>query len=317
MKLNHYTLSQLLTAYSRDHLIRISVEHAGAPDQYNIELDHEKSVQVREVGYRLGELLSPSQEEVVAKRLYKMRFVDRDPTSTDQVSIFEASIRDTKVTVIVQDPKITNSVPETSPCVSLDLSKKVEELSDVDSPKPGFTTSPYMSLDVSTKVDPQPAANEDLHDKPASYRLERIVDQYSSPFVSTYNLRFDFSLVKDVGLEKCGFICVPDLGVIRELILEHKASASDELREVLSDIEQLVFVFDVVGEPTFIATKGRATVRVIAERAVRIRPAALVKEITTDQKAEGSSAHRPEPSLKETFISWLRKFFRKEFPCKS
>lgn len=282
MELKHYTLSQLLTAYSRDHMIRVSVEHAGSLDRYNIELDHEKSVQVREVGYRVGRLISPpSYAEIVAKRLYKMRFVE-GVNITGQALTFEAAIRDTKITVIVQDPKITATEPEISPCVSLDLSKKEE--------------APVIAISV---AEPIASANEDQPKEDLkSYSLEDIISPYGAGYLQpSFELRVNFSRLEErVGVEKFGFTCSPNMErVIQDLVLL-KTSASNEMTSVFNDIKGLKFVsvptrVDEIS--SFIATKGATTIRVAVLK---------VKE-----------SHAPEPveqapkTMKETFISWLQK----------
>lgn len=315
MKLNHYTLSQLLTTYSRDHVIRVSVEHAGAPDRYNVELDHEKTIQVREVGWRIGRLLSPSEEEVVAKRLYKMRFVE-SAAHMGQKLIFEASVRDTKIVVIVMDPKISTAEPD-APCMSLDLSPKTTH-----EPVQVVTLSDIKDKTMGTvhQVEPQTAANEDSLNVDRAYELERIVDQYSSRFVYECELKFEFSRVKPEGLEECKFVCSPRMEVIAGDISFLRTSASHELCEVFDALWEMKFIpMDTFGKgvAAFIATKGDTTVRVTAQKVDRITPVELSEMLTQDPAVEVVEIGRPEvssdapvnhsPTMKETFISWLRK----------
>lgn len=314
MKLSHYTLSQLLTAYSRDHVIRVSVEHAGAPDRYNIELDHEKMIQVREVGCRIGSLMLPSEEEVVAKRLYKMRFTEGSVCMGQNLT-FEASVRDTKVVVIVMDPKIGTAEP-TAPCVSLDLSSKT-----VHEPVQVVTLPDLKDEPMETvhQVEPQAAANEDSLNVDRAYELERIVDQYSSRFVYECELKFEFSRVKPEGLEECKFVCSPRMEVIAGDISFLRASASHELCEVFDALWEMKFIpMDTFGKgvAAFIATKGDTTIRVTAQKVDRITSVELsempkqdpaVKDVGVGSQGTSGASTIPSPTMKETFISWLRK----------
>ena len=292
MELKHYTLSQLLTAYSRDHVISISVEHAGAPGPYILELDHEKSVQVREIGWRVGSLMLPSEEEVVAKRLYKMRFVE-GPVCKGQHLTFEASVRNTKVVVIVADPKITAAAESSaSPCVSLDLSKKAE--------------APVVAINVG---EPRPAANEgDANDEVRSYTLNHIILPYEAMYLqTTFSLKFDFSRVKaHAGVEECGFICTPNMDRIISDLSYLKTSASPELCQVFDNIKNLKFIQGVAYDDdiaVYLATKGDTTIRVTVIKGAELDEAHA-------QIPEPVKAVKDEPkTMKEVAISWLRKIF--------
>ncbi|ARK07827.1 hypothetical protein phiA829_007 [Aeromonas phage phiA8-29] len=286
MELNHYTLSQLLTAYAADSTIVVRVEPG-----YTVEFVKQKGLQVKTVVAELGAVTPPSQHADVVKRLYKMRFKSQLSTS-GVIYRFGASISDTEVLVTVMKGVAIQLTDTTSPCVSLDLSKKTE--------------APVVAINVG---EPRPAANED-HDKDEvrSYTLNHIILPYEAMYLqTTFSLKFDFSRVKaHAGVEKCGFICTPNMDRIISDLSYLKTSASPELCQVFDNIKNLNFIQGVAYDDdiaVYLATKDDTTIRVT-----------VIKEAELDE----AHAQIPEPvkvvkdepkTMKEVAISWLRKIF--------
>lgn len=288
MELKHYTLSQLLTAYAADNTIVVRVEPG-----YTVEFVKQKGLQVKTVVAVLGSVTPPSQHADVVKRLYKMRFKSLFSTSAHETMYrFEASISTTEVYVTVIKDEATQLVDNSSPCVTLDLSKKAE--------------APAVVINVG---EPLPAANED-HDKDEvrSYTLNHIILPYEAMYLqTTFSLKFDFSRVKaHAGVEKCGFICTPNMDRIISDLSYLKTSASPELCQVFDNIKNLKFIQGVAHDDdiaVYLATKDDTTVRVT-----------VIKEAELDeahaQIPEPVKAVKVEPkTMKEVAISWLRKIF--------
>lgn len=274
MELKHYSLSQLLTTFSNEYEIKVRLEQGEA--SVGVELYKEAGVQVRDLSYRLGALLKPVEAEIMSKRLYKLR-LGRISSSKER-NVYQSAIKDTKLTVEVWRPCVEFAAD--TPCVALDLSKKVE--------------APAVAINVG---EPRPAANGDTEEDVKTYSLRDII----LPLQTAFSLRFDFSRVKEhSGLEKCGFICKPDMDHIAIDLNHLKTSVSPEMVRVFDEIENMKFIlFSLTcadDTAAYIATKGDATIRVI------------VSKDAAPQEPKPAAAVGVEPkTIKETFISWLRK----------
>lgn len=288
MKLKHYTLAQLLATYAANNRIHVKVDNDGSPEKYAVDFNEETHVQVRDVGNKIAVQIRPPLSETVFKRLYKMRFEESRVPYLDRYE-FHASVGGTNVTFIAFKGK---SEAAASPCVSLDLSKKAE--------------APVVAINVG---EPRPAANEDgANDEVRSYTLNRIILPYETMYLqTTFSLKFDFSRVKaHAGVEKCGFICTPNMDRIISDLGYLKTSASPELCQVFDNIKNLKFIRGVAyGDDiaVYLATEGDTTIRVT-----------VIKEAELDeahaQIPEPVKAVKVEPkTMKEVAISWLRKIF--------
>lgn len=305
MKLKHYTLAQLLATYAANNRIHVKVDNDGSPEKYAVDFNEETHVQVRDVGNKIAVQIRPPLSETVFKRLYKMRFEESRVPYLDRYE-FHASVGGTNVTFIAFKGKSEAAV---SPCVSLDLSKKAE--------------APAVAINVG---EPRPAANEEVipSAEPAwvdvksgvgqpkedykSYSLNHIILPYETMYLqTTFSLKFDFSRVKaHAGVEKCGFICTPNMDRIISDLGYLKTSASPELCQVFDNIKNLKFIRGVAYDDdiaVYLATKDDTTIRVT-----------VIKEAELDeahaQIPEPVKAVKVEPkTMKEVAISWLRKIF--------
>lgn len=286
MELNHYTLSQLLTTYAADNTIVVRVEPG-----FTVEFVKQKGLQVKTVVSELGTVVPPSQHADVVKRLYKMRFKSLFSTSAqDTMYRFEASISNTEIYVTVIKDEASQLVDKSSPCVSVDLSKKPE--------------APAVAISVG---EPRPAVNEEhANDEVRSYTLNHIILPYAAMYLqTTFSLKFDFSRVKvHAGVEKCGFICTPNMDRIISDLNCLKTSASPELCQVFDDVKNLKFIQGVAYDDdiaVYLATKDDTTVRVTVIKGAELDEAHA-------QIPEPVKAVKVEPkTMKETIVSWLRK----------
>lgn len=292
MELKQYSLSQLLTAFSKEHEIKVRLEHGEA--SVGVELYKEVGVQVRDLSYRLGASLKPSEAETVSKRLYKLRL--GQVSSSQDRNVYQSAIKDTRLTVEVLRPSVAFATD--TPCVALDLTSKDPVAKAVE--LGGGHLSP--SEEVPTSVEPAFVEVKSGVGQPKdcyrSYSLADIISPYKTQ--GAFKVRFDFSRVKEHGVERCGFICSPSMGCITQDLILLKTSSSDELCDVFNEIENMQFVSGVAYDEdvsSFIATRGTTTVRV-----------SVMKDLGHCE-AKPEPAQAPKPTMKEVAISWLRKIF--------
>lgn len=290
MELKHYSLSQLLATFSNEHEIKVRLEQGEA--SVGVELYKEAGVQVRDLSYRLGALLKPVEAEIMSKRLYKLRL--GQISSSKERNVYQSAIKDTKLTVEVWRPCVAFATD--TPCVALDLTPKDPVAKAVE--LGGGYVAPSEEVPPSTEpafVEVKCDVGQPKEDC-KSYSLADIISPYEPQ--GAFKLRFDFSRVKVHGVERCGFICSPSMDCIAQDLILLKTSSSDELCDVFNEIENMQFVSGAAyGEDvsSFIATWSTTTVRV-----------SVMNDLgQSELKAEPAQA--PKPTLKETFISWLRK----------